>query len=426
MSGRRASRSRFRIASSALNSLSLSATRARVLSRAAARDSTLARAAESAASWASVRSRLANSSFSRRSASADSKAISCSMAAACSGVFTESSWVRKRTVFCRWEAMSRSRRVRRDSSRVRASEVSAESCSAAVRAVVARAISEGSARMARVRRVRSRSTLCSFTRFSIWACIRVMKSTAFGIQLETTGLRSGISGQRFAIAEQGRRQRKWETGQPAKMRSSRETAMVVGRETFWRRNRWIMWVGGGILIALAALAVAAAVLARRAEPYLRARIVQGLQERFHAQVELDSFHMSVRNGLDGHWGVWAEGKGLRIWPPAQGPGVATPATAVTTAAGEVGDKPLIQLQEFRFHAPLIYERGQPFHISVVEVKGLDVDQPPRSYFEHASAGTRGGITTASLLQFDVDGLDCSDARLVLETSKPGKLPMEAV
>ena len=200
--------------------------------------------------------------------------------------------------------------------------------------------------------------------------------------------------------------------------------MVVGRETFWRRNRWIIWVGGGILIALAALAVVAAVLARRAEPYLRARIVQGLRERFHAQVELDSFHMSVRNGLDGNWGVWAEGKGLRIWPPAQGPGVATPATAVTTAAGEVGDKPLIQLQEFRFHAPLIYERGKPFHISVVELKGLDVDLPPRSYFEHASAGTRGGITTPSLLQFDVDGLDCGDARLVLETSKPGKLPME--
>ena len=200
--------------------------------------------------------------------------------------------------------------------------------------------------------------------------------------------------------------------------------MVVGRETFWRRNRWIIWVGGGILIALAALVVVAAVLARRAEPYLRARIVQGLRERFHAQVELDSFHMSVRNGLDGNWGVWAEGKGLRIWPPAQGPGVATPATAVTTAAGEVGDKPLIQLQEFRFHAPLIYERGKPFHISVVELKGLDVDLPPRSYFEHASAGTRGGITTPSLLQFDVDGLDCGDARLVLETSKPGKLPME--
>ena len=42
---------------------------------------------------------------------------------------------------------------------------------------------------------------------------------------------------------------------------------------------------------------------------LRAAIVEKLEEHFHAHVELDSFRVSLRNG------VWAEGKGLRIWPP---------------------------------------------------------------------------------------------------------------
>ena len=185
-----------------------------------------------------------------------------------------------------------------------------------------------------------------------------------------------------------------------------------------------MWVGGLLLMVVAGLAVVAAVVARRAEPYLRARIVEGLHERFHARVELDSFHMSVRNGLDGHWGVWAEGKGLRIWPPAQVAGVAVPGAK---EAGTDADKPLIRLEEFRFHAPLIYERGKPFHVSVVELKGLNVDLPPRSHFEHGAASSEppkaGGIS-GGLLRFGVDSLDCNNARLVLETSKPGKLPLE--
>ncbi len=39
----------------------------------------------------------------------------------------------------------------------------------------------------------------------------------------------------------------------------------------------------------------------RAEPLLRARIVQGLEDHFHARVELNSFHVELRGGL------WAEG-----------------------------------------------------------------------------------------------------------------------
>ena len=47
-------------------------------------------------------------------------------------------------------------------------------------------------------------------------------------------------------------------------------------------------------------------LAYRAEPMLREHIVEGLAAHFHARVELDSFHLSLRDGL------WVEGNGLRI------------------------------------------------------------------------------------------------------------------
>jgi len=198
-----------------------------------------------------------------------------------------------------------------------------------------------------------------------------------------------------------------------------EAELAEKEAGFWRRNRWLKWVGGGLVVALAALAAVVAVGLHRAEPFLRARIVEELGERFHARVELDSFHMSLTKGL------WAEGKGLRIWPA----GVAGPNVEGSSSTGT--DEPLIRLAEFRFHAPLHYEAGKPFHISKVELEGLDIHLPPRSHFEHAAGASgdageskHGTGAGAALLNLMVDNLECNGAHLVLETSKPGKLPME--
>jgi len=209
--------------------------------------------------------------------------------------------------------------------------------------------------------------------------------------------------------------RKWGRANPARMDAIGRRVLASVRGSFWRRNRWLKWFLGGLLAALAGLAVVVAVLLHRAEPFLRARIVEELQDRFHARVELDSFHVSLADGL------WAEGKGLRIWPPAQVAGVTVPgpAEAETAQAGE----PLIRLEEFRFHAPLRYRPGQPIHISLVELKGLDLRLPPKSHFEHASSGDAPS-KSAGVLSFRLDNLECSGAHLVLETGKPGKLPLE--
>ena len=177
---------------------------------------------------------------------------------------------------------------------------------------------------------------------------------------------------------------------------------------------------GVLLLALIALGVAISVALHQAEPILRAAIVKRLQEHFHARVELDSFHVSLVNGL------WAEGKGLRIWPPAQVEGVTVPGA---TAASEPGPpirpltKPLIQIAEFRFHAPLRYKLGEPVKISVVELKGLDIDVPPKTHFAHKAA-ERAEEHGTPLLRFEVESVNCDGAHLTLETDKPGKLPLE--
>ncbi len=190
------------------------------------------------------------------------------------------------------------------------------------------------------------------------------------------------------------------------------------RTGLWRGKRWLRWTLGAALAALVLLAVLIAVAVHRAEPVLRARIVAELERHFHARVELDSFHVSLAGGL------WAEGKGLRIWPAQAQPD--------GTGAGAAGaGAPLIRLEEFRFHAPLRLRPGQPIRISVVELKGLTVDVPPRPHFLHASAGgAEQAQAGAGLLRFTVDNIVCSGARLTIETGKPaaagkpGKLPLQ--
>ncbi|MGA7340577.1 MAG: AsmA-like C-terminal region-containing protein [Terracidiphilus sp.] len=187
------------------------------------------------------------------------------------------------------------------------------------------------------------------------------------------------------------------------------------RESFWRRHWVLKWTAIAVLAALVALAAAMSVLLHRVEPIMRARIVSELQQQFHARVELDSFHVSLASGLQ------AEGRGLRIWPPAEVQGVTVPAPNP--------DKPLISLDEFRFRAPLNYKPGEPIRVSVVQLRGLTVDMPPKSRFTHKieeqpNAGASKFSVGQALIHFSVSSIACTGAHLILETSKPGKLPLE--
>ena len=57
---------------------------------------------------------------------------------------------------------------------------------------------------------------------------------------------------------------------------------------------------------------------------------------------------------------------MRIWPPADVADVTVPgADGMETASVT---KPLIRLDEFRFHAPLRYKPGEPIRIAVVQLR----------------------------------------------------------
>ena len=193
--------------------------------------------------------------------------------------------------------------------------------------------------------------------------------------------------------------------------------MTAKRAGFWRRHRALKWAVGLMLLALIALGVAISVVLHHAEPILRAAIVEQLEQHFHARVELDSFHVSLVNGL------WAEGKGLRIWPPTQVQGINPPGMSAASEPAEPM-RPLIQIAEFRFHTPLRYKLGQPVKISVVELKGLTVDVPPKPHFTHRPSPEHAEDHRTLLLNFEIENITCNGATLTLETDKPGKLPLE--
>ncbi len=192
--------------------------------------------------------------------------------------------------------------------------------------------------------------------------------------------------------------------------------MTSARPSFWRRHRWLKWALSILLAAFAALVIAVSILMHRAEPIMRAYIVQALEDHFHSRVELDSFHVSVASGL------WAQGRGLRIWPPAQVHGVEVPMLN--------SDVPLISLNEFRFHAPLRYSPDTPVHISVIQLKGLTINIPPKSRFAHEPPAQQPPQSSGkasvkkALLNFVLDSIVCTDAQLNIESSKPGKMPLD--
>ena len=171
----------------------------------------------------------------------------------------------------------------------------------------------------------------------------------------------------------------------------------------WRWWKALAWGAGALLVALS---VTAWILARQAEPFLRARVVEALEQRLHARVELDEFHLSLVRGFE------ARGGGLRIWPQT-----------VNAEAGAlpVESKPLVSLVAFQFSAPWRFKPGKPIHIARVELRGLSVDLPPRSHFLHSA---KSPAPANHAFRFELDAVECDGVRLVLETDKPGRRPLD--
>ena len=162
------------------------------------------------------------------------------------------------------------------------------------------------------------------------------------------------------------------------------------------------WIGTVALALLVAVAVAARIVIARAEPILRTRVIETLSNRFNGKVELANLHVSVVSGIE------VSGDGLKIF------GTTDPNPY------EPGVQALIGVQEFRFQTSLLSLFRSPMHVETVYVKGLELNIPPKGDRREM---TNMGSKTRKMAIF-VDRFVCQDTKLVINTSKPGKAPLQ--
>ncbi|HXP09448.1 MAG TPA: hypothetical protein VN828_13165, partial [Acidobacteriaceae bacterium] len=185
-----------------------------------------------------------------------------------------------------------------------------------------------------------------------------------------------------------------------------ESATAAERRRWWRR-RWVLWTG----VAFVLVAIAGALLVqwglRQLQPMLRKKVVETLSARFHSPVELDRLELSMTKD------VIVRGGGLRILYLA-GP---------TKPDARPNAPPMVVVDSFEFGTNWRELLRPTTRIVAVKVHGLEVNIPPKE--------ERGPLMPddpkqkgQSALGITVDRIECTDAKITLETSKPGKKPLE--
>jgi hypothetical protein len=166
-----------------------------------------------------------------------------------------------------------------------------------------------------------------------------------------------------------------------------------------RSRRWVLVLL--LLLPLAVITAMVGIVAGRAEPILRAEVIETLSTRFKSKVELDTFHVSAFRILQ------VSGSGLRIFGETELQG------------HQPAIQPIINVGEFQFRVGIWNLFHSPVHVNTVYLKGLQLNLPPKQQ----RAQMRNMGPPAGRIKIIVDNLVSDTAQLVLNTDQPGKLPL---
>jgi AsmA-like C-terminal region len=191
------------------------------------------------------------------------------------------------------------------------------------------------------------------------------------------------------------------------LREAERGTAAEGQGRRWWQRRWIVWTGA----AFAGVAIVAVFGVewgmRQVQPMLRRKVVETLAARFHSPVELDRLSLSMSRG------VMVTGGGLRILYLA-GP---------TKPDARPNAPPMLTVESFEFSTGWRELLRPTTRVVSVKVRGLQVNVPPKEERGAAmpdDAKRRG----QPRLGIAVDTIECTDAKVVIETIKPGKKPLE--
>lgn len=121
-----------------------------------------------------------------------------------------------------------------------------------------------------------------------------------------------------------------------------------------RRRKWLIF-GGIVATILAILAVVATIVVNRFEPEMRAWVIGEIEKKFKADVELAGFDIQAVPRL------YVRGRGLSV-----------------KRKSDQSAFPLVKIDEFSFHMEWRELAGPTRHISLVHLKGMELNMPPRS------------------------------------------------
>jgi hypothetical protein len=179
--------------------------------------------------------------------------------------------------------------------------------------------------------------------------------------------------------------------------------MADGNNSTARRSRGRRWQWLAVFALLFIVVVITVLVALyRADPILRSSVIQTLSTRFKSKVELDGFHVSLFRDLQ------VSGEGLRIFgdtdPNNHEPGV----------------QPIMAVGKFHFGLKIADFLRSPMRVDTVYVNGLRLNLPPR---QDRSQMQRMG-TESGRIRIVVDTFIFDDTQLIINTLRPGKLPIE--
>ena len=159
---------------------------------------------------------------------------------------------------------------------------------------------------------------------------------------------------------------------------------------------------GTLVLVLIVMAVAIRLVIARAQPILRTRVIETLSARFKSRVELAEIHVWIAEGIH------VEGKGLEIYG------------ATDPNPSEPGVQPLLTIGNFRFQTALGNLFREPMRVDTIYVNGLIINVPPKRDRQQLTALRR----RSGKMSIAVDRIVCLDTRLIINTDKPGKEPLD--
>jgi hypothetical protein len=175
------------------------------------------------------------------------------------------------------------------------------------------------------------------------------------------------------------------------------------------RNRWLAAIAVVAGIFVVALGITAEYVARHAGPLLRSSVVATLSARFHSPVELDSLDVSAVKGLQVH------GRGLRIFY------LAGPTQPDLKQKLGLPASPMLSVNDFTFRTSLDDLLHLRANIARVDVDGMELHIPP-----HTGNRVPYVPPPKTRITLTVAKIYCKNVKLVIETARPDKAPLEFV